>query len=87
MSICYAHIRSMPWLRYRVVRPLTGEACREGESGVIQLVDLANVYSCAFIETDDIGYIDYRGRLVLEGRDDRAEPKGCSLTASDVESL
>ena len=67
------------WLSVRCVDPLTQTEVKYGESGVIAFVDLANVWSCPFILTEDIGHMK-KGMLVLEGRAVSAPEKGCSLT-------
>jgi hypothetical protein len=76
---------SMPWLKYRVIDPLTLEDVPAGESGVIAFYDLANVWSCPFILTEDQGRIGPKGGLILEGRVMGSDEKGCSL--SYVESV
>jgi hypothetical protein len=49
-----------------------------GRSGGINIIDLANVYSCAFIETKDIGRLNNNGFEVL-GRFDNSDLRGCNL--------
>jgi phenylacetate-coenzyme A ligase PaaK-like adenylate-forming protein len=49
-----------------------------GKTGVINVIDLANLYSCSFIATDDAGRIQDKGFEVL-GRIDRSDIRGCSL--------
>ncbi len=50
-----------------------------GKTGGINIIDLANIYSCAFIQTDDLGrYANERGFEVL-GRFDSSEARGCNL--------
>lgn len=53
------------------------------ESGVgcINIIDLANVHSCAFIATDDIGNLQADGSFEVLGRMDNAVLRGCSLMA------
>jgi len=51
-------------------------------SGVINIVDLANVYSCAFIATDDIGKLRADGSFEVLGRLDNSALRGCSLMVS-----
>ena len=67
------------WLAVRCVDPLTQTEVKDGESGIISFVDLANVWSCPFILTEDVGHFE-DGVLVLEGRAVNAPEKGCSLT-------
>jgi hypothetical protein len=51
-------------------------------SGVINVVDLANVYSCAFIATEDIGKLHANGSFEVLGRLDNSALRGCSLMVS-----
>jgi hypothetical protein len=46
--------------------------------GVMNIIDLANIYSCSFIATDDIGSLLPEG-FTVEGRLDKSEVRGCSL--------
>ncbi|MEL6841850.1 MAG: acyl transferase [Bacteroidota bacterium] len=50
-----------------------------GISGRLHIVDLANIHSCAFIATDDIGRVYEDGSFEVLGRLDNAEMRGCSL--------
>ena len=68
------------WLNYRLVDPLSQTEVERGETGIIAFVDLANVWSCPFILTEDMGHLYTDGELVLEGRAPNAPEKGCSLT-------
>jgi len=47
--------------------------------GGINVIDLANFHSCAFIETQDLGRIDEKGQLEVLGRFDNSEIRGCNL--------
>lgn len=47
--------------------------------GGINLIDLANFHSCAFIETQDLGKWDEKGFLEILGRFDHSELRGCNL--------
>lgn len=49
--------------------------------GVINVIDLANLYSCSFIATDDAGRLHPDGRFEVLGRVDHSEVRGCSLMA------
>jgi hypothetical protein len=51
-------------------------------AGVINVIDLANIYSCAFIATEDIGKIHPDGRFEVLGRLDNSALRGCSLMVS-----
>lgn len=50
-----------------------------GTRGGLNIVDLANYWSCAFIQTEDAGRVDADGSFVIEGRIDHAEIRGCNL--------
>ena len=47
--------------------------------GGINVIDLANFHSCAFVETQDIGKLDEEGLLEVLGRFDQSELRGCNL--------
>jgi phenylacetate-coenzyme A ligase PaaK-like adenylate-forming protein len=47
--------------------------------GGINIIDLANFQSCAFIETQDLGRLDENGFLEVLGRFDNSEIRGCNL--------
>ncbi len=69
-----------PWARVQIVSPETGREVAEGETGLIRVVDLANVYSVMAIQTEDLGVRRGEG-FALVGRAVLAEPRGCSLMA------
>jgi len=48
-------------------------------SGVINVVDLANAHSCAFIETQDLGKSRDSGHFEVLGRIDASDARGCNL--------
>lgn len=48
-------------------------------SGFINVIDLANIYSCSFIATDDLGKVFRNGRFEVLGRSDTALVRGCNL--------
>ncbi|MGH2644828.1 MAG: acyl transferase, partial [Chitinophagaceae bacterium] len=50
--------------------------------GIINVIDLANVYSCSFIATDDIGKLYPDGSFEVLGRMDNSDLRGCSLMVS-----
>jgi len=47
--------------------------------GLINVIDLANVWSCAFIATDDVGILQSDGGFTVAGRLDHSDVRGCSL--------
>lgn len=48
-------------------------------TGLINIIDLANIYSCAFIATDDIGKLHHNSTFEVLGRCDNTDLRGCSL--------
>lgn len=48
-------------------------------TGAINIVDFANIYSCSFIATDDIGKLYPDGSFEVLGRMDGSDLRGCSL--------
>lgn len=53
--------------------------CSPGRRGGLNIIDLANVYSCSFIATHDTGIVYHDGRFEVSGRFDHAEVRGCNL--------
>jgi phenylacetate-coenzyme A ligase PaaK-like adenylate-forming protein len=69
-----------PWMRI-MIRD-TFDPCTyvpAGRSGGINIIDLANIYSCSFIATQDIGKLDSSGRFEVLGRFDNSDIRGCNL--------
>ena len=50
-----------------------------GKSGGVNIIDLANVNSCAFIATQDLGKLKSDGRFEILGRFDQSDIRGCNL--------
>ena len=67
-----------PWARVQIISPETGREVADGETGIIRIFDLANVFSVAAIQTEDLGIRRGDG-FELAGRAQLAEPRGCSL--------
>jgi hypothetical protein len=70
--------RFPPWARVQIISPEHGREVADGEMGLIRIFDLANVYSVAAIQTEDLGIRRGDG-FELAGRAQLAEPRGCSL--------
>jgi hypothetical protein len=62
----------------QIISPETGREVAGGETGLIGIFDLANVFSIAAIQTEDLGVRRGDG-FELIGRAQLAEPRGCSL--------
>jgi phenylacetate-coenzyme A ligase PaaK-like adenylate-forming protein len=68
-----------PWMKVLirdVYDPL--QLLEEGKKGGVNIIDLANLYSCSFIATQDMGRVLKDG-FVLEGRIEMADLRGCNL--------
>lgn len=72
--------RCPPWMKI-ILRdeddPLTVKTTNR--NGLVNVIDLANIYSCAFIATDDIGKSYDDGSFEVIGRMDSSDVRGCSL--------
>lgn len=53
--------------------------CNDGQSGGLNIIDLGNVETCAFIETKDLGKIHQNGGFEILGRYDNSDVRGCNL--------
>ena len=70
------------WMRVVVRDPSDpGSILKPGRTGRLQIVDLANIDSCAFISTSDLGSIKSEDSHEFEviGRFDHSEVRGCNL--------
>lgn len=62
--------------------PFDVQRCSEEQGkleGAVNIIDLANIYSCAFIGTDDTGRLYPDGSFEITGRLDSSDLRGCSL--------
>jgi len=50
-----------------------------GKSGGINIIDLANIHSCSFIATQDLGRLHPHGKFEVLGRFDHSNLRGCNL--------
>lgn len=53
--------------------------CEPGEEGKVGIIDLANIYSCPFILTEDRGVMNEDGKLAVLGRWHSAALRGCNF--------
>ncbi len=69
-----------PWMKI-MVRDVYDpfEYVAAGNSGGINIIDLANIFSCAFIETSDLGMVNDAGGFRIVGRIDNSDVRGCNL--------
>jgi len=71
--------RCPPWMK---VLPRTEDDPLDtglsGE-GILNIIDLANLYSCSFLATEDMGRVYGDGSFEVVGRVDNSDIRGCSL--------
>ncbi|TYA53018.1 LuxE/PaaK family acyltransferase [Formosa maritima] len=53
----------------------------QNKTGGINIIDLANVNSCSFIATQDLGHVNNNGTFEIIGRFDNSDIRGCNLMA------
>ncbi len=71
---------SPPWMKVftrEIEDPLSLQDF--GKTGGINIIDLANVHSCGFIATQDLGRVFKDGKFEVVGRFDHADVRGCNL--------
>jgi hypothetical protein len=73
-----------PWMKILIREeddPLTIHAATEkaAVAGAINVIDLANIYSCSFIAIEDAGRLYTDGSFEVMGRLDNTDIRGCSL--------
>jgi len=72
--------RCPPWMRISIRDindPLS--LLPTGVTGGINVIDLANVYSCSFLATQDLGKTHDDGSFEIIGRFDNSDIRGCNL--------
>ena len=69
-----------PWMKVFIRDPEDALSILPADkSGGINIIDLANVHSCAFIATQDLGKIHENGTFEVLGRFDQSDIRGCNL--------
>ena len=68
-----------PWMKVLVSDEDDPTLLKSVGRGVLHIIDLANLYSCSFIATQDLGEINEDGRFQVLGRVDASDRRGCSL--------
>ena len=70
-----------PWMKIMIrdpQDPLTIYS-ESGKTGGINIIDLANINSCSFIATGDLGRVHEDGGFEVLGRFDNSDIRGCNL--------
>lgn len=73
-----------PWMKVLVRQDDDPLDVRVAGSGVINIIDLANLYSCSFIATDDVGIVMPDGSFEVLGRVDTSDIRGCNLLIAGI---
>jgi len=68
-----------PWMKVLVRDEEDPLQVKTSGRGVLNIIDLANAYSCGFIATDDMGIVYDDGSFEVFGRLDNSDVRGCSL--------
>jgi len=70
------------WVRVRMLDPETLAEVSPGEPGLVAVTDLANLSSCAFLLTQDVG-VAYPDGFEVLGRAPGSEARGCSIAMDE----
>ncbi|WP_345330077.1 acyl transferase [Mucilaginibacter defluvii] len=69
-----------PWMRIITRDPNDPLSLMEtGKTGGVNIIDLANINSCSFIATQDLGKVYADGSFEILGRFDNSDIRGCNL--------
>ena len=83
LSQAYSHgegnFSCPPWMKVFVSDEDDPTLLKSIGRGVLHIIDLANIYSCSFIATQDLGEINEDGSFQVLGRVDASDRRGCSL--------
>jgi Acyl-protein synthetase, LuxE. len=69
-----------PWMKIMIRDPQDPLSLLEEpyKTGGINIIDLANINSCSFIATEDLGRINKDGGFEVLGRFDNSDIRGCN---------
>jgi phenylacetate-coenzyme A ligase PaaK-like adenylate-forming protein len=72
-----------PWMKILIRDPQDplSVITEPGRTGGINIIDLANINSCSFIATGDLGKLHEDGGFEILGRFDNSDIRGCNLLA------
>ena len=69
-----------PWMKILIRDPEDAfSSVKKGKTGGINVIDLANINSCSFIATQDLGKINKDDSIEILGRFDNSDIRGCNL--------
>jgi phenylacetate-coenzyme A ligase PaaK-like adenylate-forming protein len=69
-----------PWMKI-IIKDINDpfQSLANNKTGAINIIDLANIDSCCFIATQDLGKINKHGQFEVLGRFDNSDIRGCNL--------
>ncbi len=71
-----------PWMKLLTRDPEDALTLQQpNKTGGINIIDLANINSCSFIATQDLGKVQPDGSFEIIGRFDNSDIRGCNLMA------
>lgn len=68
-----------PWMKILTRDPEDAKTYLTKKTGGINVIDLANINSCSFIATQDLGKVHADGTVEIMGRFDASDIRGCNL--------
>jgi acyl-coenzyme A synthetase/AMP-(fatty) acid ligase len=68
-----------PWMKVLVRNEEDPFEIKFSGKGLLNIIDLANLHTCSFIATDDVGIVHDDGSFEVLGRADNSDIRGCSL--------
>ncbi len=68
-----------PWMKILTRETEDPLSLIQQKTGGINVIDLANLYSCSFIATQDLGIVAADGTFKIMGRFDDSDVRGCNL--------
>jgi hypothetical protein len=71
--------QAVPWMKMLLRDEDDPLTLRQSGEGLLNVIDLANRYSCSFISTDDVAKLSEDGSFEILGRMDNSDIRGCSL--------
>lgn len=82
-SISHQRFQTPPWMKVLIREPNDPvKYLPFDKSGGINVIDLANIYSCCFIATQDLGKKNHPDTFEVLGRFDHSDLRGCNLLFS-----
>jgi phenylacetate-coenzyme A ligase PaaK-like adenylate-forming protein len=72
--------QSPPWMKV-LVREMEDPLCiyEKDKQGLLNIIDLANIHTCSFIATSDLGRLHENNQFEILGRSDFSDIRGCNL--------